>query len=110
MTTYIFLDDVRMPPDDGNKWTVVRHIDDAWASIVTAWHTSHGRGEIVISLDHDLGEDIPTGYDLVKHIECAVATQHEFKPKLEMRIHSANPVGRQNMERGIQSIYRLLGK
>lgn len=108
MTTYIFLDDVRIPPNDGNEWVLVRDIESAMRLLIEAWY--YRSDDIVLSLDHDLGDNIPTGNDLVNQIERAVATQHEFKPKLEMRIHSANSVGRQNMERGIQSIYRLLGK
>ena len=114
MTIFIFLDDVRMPPDDGNLWILARDIDRAWVELVYAWHHNEGQ-EIVLSLDHDLGQDkngkdLDNGNDLVKRIEKAVATQYGFKPKLEMRIHSANPVGQQNMEAGIRSIYRLLEK
>ncbi len=108
MTTYIFLDDIRIPPNDGNEWMVVRDIEGAMRLLIEAWFCRSD--DIVLSLDHDLGDNIPTGYDLVKQLEEMVATQHEFKPKIEMRIHSANPVGRQNMERGIQSIYRMLGR
>jgi len=108
MTTYIFLDDIRTPPNDGNEWTLVQDIESAMRLLIEAWYCRSD--DIVLSLDHDLGDNVPTGNDLVNQIERMVATQYEFKPKLEMRIHSANPVGRQNMERGIQSIYRLLGK
>lgn len=108
MTTYIFLDDIRNPPDDGHLWKIARDVDSAMRFLFEAWFVRSD--DIVLSLDHDLGEDTPTGYDLVNHIECAIASQPYFRPKLEMRIHSANPVGRQNMERGIQSIYRFLSK
>ncbi len=116
MTTYIFLDDIRMPPDDGNRWIVVRDVDGAWHQLLTAWYTSKGTGEIVISLDHDLGEDAsgkeyPNGNDFVNKLEHAIALlSPEFRPNVELRIHSANPVGRQNMERGIQAIYKRLGR
>lgn len=50
----------------------------------------------VLSLDHDLGEDengniLPTGYDLVKFI-----CENNFSIN-EIYIHTANPVGRENM-------------
>jgi len=114
MTTFIFLDDVRMPPDDGNIWILARDIDRAWVELVYSWHFNKG-DKIILSLDHDLGQDkdgkdLLNGNDLVKRIEKAVATQFDFKPNLELRIHSANPVGQQNMEAGIRSIYRLLEK
>lgn len=106
MTTFIFLDDIRNPPDDGHLWKIARDTDSAMRLLFEAWFCRSD--DIVLSLDHDLGDNIPTGYDLVKQLEEMIATQHEFKPKIEMRIHSANPVGRQNMECGIQSIYRML--
>jgi len=55
---------------------------------------SYGDGEAVeaLSLDHDLG-DGPTGYDLLKTVE-----QYRVPLPLDVRIHSANPVGRESME------------
>lgn len=45
----------------------------------------------IISLDHDLGEN-KTGYDVVKFM-----VQESIFPK-EIYIHSANPIGAQNMK------------
>ncbi len=111
MATFIFLDDIRNPPDDGNEWYVVRKMEDALDVIIGATHVR--RDELIVSLDHDLGQDEygierSSGYDLVRVIEEMIGTDPTFRPRLELRIHSANPVGRQNMERGIRSIYRLL--
>lgn len=56
-----------------------------------------------ISLDHDLGDDAHgTGYDVIAWIEEAVVTRG-FKPP-RITIHSANPVGRDRMLRGIAAI------
>jgi hypothetical protein len=115
MTTFIFLDDLRMPPNDGNVWIVARNIDAAWVELIMAWYKSHGSEQITLSVDHDLGQDeygqeLPNGYELIKRIEAAIACSYDFRPKLTLQIHSANPVGIQNMERGIESIYRFLGK
>ena len=45
----------------------------------------------VICLDHDLGEE-KTGYDICKYI----VENHIYCP--EYRLHTSNPVGRQNMK------------
>lgn len=63
-----------------------------------------------ISFDHDLGTDSNgnlhlTGYDLAKIIE-KKAFEGKMKP-LGWAIHSANPVGRQNIERAMQNAERF---
>ena len=50
----------------------------------------------LISLDHDLGEEKGTGYEVAKFIEEAAFNQE--LTRLSWEIHSANPVGRKNME------------
>ena len=102
-TLFIFLDDIRDPPSD--EWIVVRDAVTAYHHIVDAWVA--GR-TIVISLDHDLGEDIPTGYDLLNWIEKDIATDDYLRPNISFRIHSANPVGRDNMTRAIGAIERIM--
>ena len=113
MTTYIFLDDIRLPPNDGNEWILVRDIESAMRLLIEAWYCRDD--DIVLSLDHDLGKDadgkdLPDGNDLVCMIERAAATEHSFRPKLQLHIHSDNCVEIQQMQAGIQSIYRFLGK
>lgn len=76
--------------DDAIKW-----IEESWDDIV------------YISLDHDLGED-QTGYDIACHIEnllhrCIINQYH----LPELRCHSANPAGRENIVRAFQSIERF---
>jgi hypothetical protein len=93
----LFLDDVRNPPD--NSWTVTRDAHKCIALLKL------GKVE-VISLDHDLGENTPTGYDVLKWIE-KVTALGEFTPPKEIRVHSANPVGRGVMDAAIVSIRRF---
>jgi len=102
-TLFIFLDDVRDPPSD--HWTVVRDTAYAYELIRKAFSEER---EMVLSLDHDLGEDVPTGYDLLNWIEKDIATQEHFRPKISFLIHSANPVGRDNMARAIGAIERMM--
>jgi hypothetical protein len=59
-----------------------------------------------ISLDHDLGENEMTGYDFLRWLESQVFLGNikSFPP---IKIHSANPVGRKNMELALASIKRM---
>lgn len=90
----IWLDDERPMPDDGFD-IHVKTAKDAIKLLRT--------GEIeFISLDHDLGpEEAGTGYDVARWIEeqaynCALE-------RVDWEIHSANPVGRKNMEAALNN-------
>lgn len=92
---WVYLDDVRDPPA---SFVLARNYHEAIELLET--------GEVVgISLDHDLGEEL-TGYDVLKWIEEKVVVEG-FCPPETMVIHSANPVGVQNMTRAIASIERF---
>lgn len=64
-------------------------------------------GVVEISLDHDLGDEATcgTGYQVACWIEERVALDG-FEPPT-IKIHSANSVGRERMQRAIESIERL---
>ncbi len=88
----VWLDDVRVMP--AQSFTV--HVTTAAEAIDLL---ATGRVE-AISLDHDLGPaEAGTGYDVAKYIE--ENAYHGRLPKLEWAIHSANAVGRKNMERAL---------
>src|SRR2546423_4313750 len=92
----VYLDDVREAP---KGWCRVYWPDEAIALLESGSVTE-------ISLDHDLGDDSRgTGYDVVRWIEEAVVTRQFIPPKIS--VHSANPVGRDRMLRGIESIQRV---
>jgi len=93
----VYLDDVREAPQG---WTRVYWPDEAIALLE--------RGGVVdLSLDHDLGDDLRgTGYDVVRWIEEAVVLR-EFTPP-RIAVHSANPVARDRMLRGIEAIERAI--
>jgi len=96
----LWIDDIRVPPDD--EWVWVKNYDDARRYITINWY------EITdISLDHDLGENSKTGYDILVYIEGYLATGGRTCPWITFNVHSANPVGCKNMEAAIQSIKRL---
>ncbi len=100
----IFLDDVRSPVGnitaEPDEWLWVKTAPEAFNLIVAG-------GVEEISLDHDLGDGQPTGYDLCKWIMEVV-----FKKRLKsvplMSIHSMNPVGAENMNQMIKTIRRLV--
>jgi len=99
----IWLDDLRDAPND--SWTVARTVQDAFDLLLD----NCGFVEEV-SLDHDLGEtDILTGYDFVNILEGMVGTGEMRSVILpdKFSIHSANPVGRKNMQAAIDSIERI---
>lgn len=98
----IYLDDVREAPEG---WTRVywprEAIDLLKTNVVEE-----------ISLDHDLGDtDVEhprTGYDVLLWIEKAVATSPMPSPVPKITIHSANSVGRERMQRAVESIERFV--
>lgn len=92
MSYKLYLDDIRMPTEP--EWKVVRSFNDAISLI-------NGLGcPEFISFDHDLGRDSLTGYDLAKWIVEKDLDNPGFIPKnFEFNVHSANPVGAENIER-----------
>jgi hypothetical protein len=97
----LYLDDVRTPQTDG--WTIVRNYDD-----FVDWITTKGLPE-EISFDHDLAEVYydpssvsegfkyheKTGYDCAKWL-CEYCWTNGL-PIPTWNVHSANPVGRDNI-------------
>lgn len=90
----IFLDDVRMPPD--GDWMIVRSASPAMA-LVLSGNVTH------ISFDHDLGEEL-SGYAVACCIEAAA--YYNKIPRMTWEIHSANPVGRENIRRAMENADR----
>jgi hypothetical protein len=108
----IWLDDIRDAPDD--SWFVIRSPWACLAVIVVMDEYDPENGLEVLSLDHDLaafdykGEE-RTGYWLLCRLEELAHKYPQFRSKLpkEYRIHSANPVGRRNMQAAIDSLERI---
>lgn len=90
----IFMDDMRPGPmgdagwganlTDWMSWVIVRSIENVKQFLEMGIVDQ-------LSLDHDMGIQ-DTGYDLVKWM-----AEHEVWPKGQIWIHSANPVGVENM-------------
>jgi hypothetical protein len=93
----VWLDDCRPMPADFNVWA--RTAAEAIALIETDT-------VIFISLDHDLGDEAicGTGYQVAKRIE---ELAHDGAiPPIDWAVHSANPVGRANMEAAMRGARR----
>jgi len=87
----LYLDDIRNPKTDG--WVIVRSYEEFVNFI-----TEHGLPN-TMSLDHDLG-GISSGYDCVKWL---VYEKRLDIREVDINVHSANPVGRENMEKLIEN-------
>lgn len=81
------MDDVRNPKTNG--WTIVRNYEEF------VKHIEENGLPDEISFDHDLGEDIKTGYDCAKWL-CNYCWTNGI-PIPTYNVHSANPVGRDNI-------------
>ena len=92
----LFVDDVRDAPDF--SWKVVRSYKEA-IDVLKSEKVQ------ILSLDHDLGEDL-TGYDIINWLEKKVYHE-EIEPPKKILVHSANPVGVDNIKRAINSIERF---
>lgn len=88
--TSVWLDDVRPMPEGFD--VAARSFDEAVRLLST--------GSVVeISFDHDLGEG-PTGYDVACIIERAA--MEGVLGRIKWAIHSANPVGRKNIQAAME--------
>lgn len=92
----VWLDDVRPMPEGYDV-----HVKTAQEAINLL---KSGR-VCMISLDHDLGdESVETGYTVARYIEQAA---HEGTLGfVAVNLHTANPVGRRNMEAAIRNAQR----
>ncbi len=89
----IWLDDLRPVPEGYEGARSVREAID----LIEQIEASDGEIEL-IDVDHDLGDWAPYGGDAIKLLDYLVERE-TFYP---IQIHTANPVGRANMERMIR--------
>lgn len=93
----IWLDDLRPAP---NGYNIAQSVNEAIKLIVDA---ENNNIEIeLIDLDHDLGDYASDGGDAIKLLDW-LAERESFYP---VAIHTANPVGRANMERMIKRFWK----
>jgi hypothetical protein len=96
MDKKLYLDDLRELPD--NSFILVRSYEEAINYVKDNGIPSF------ISFDHDLGIDedgklLPTGYDFAKYlVEMDMDDIYKFPKNFSFHVHSANPVGKVNIE------------
>lgn len=93
----IWVDDIRPAP---NGYETVRSVNEA-ISLITGAEEAGTEIEL-LDLDHDLGDYYPDGGDAIKLLDW-LAERETFYP---VKIHTANPVGRANMERMITRYWK----
>lgn len=90
----IWVDDLR-PAPDGYLWlNSVNEVIETIKLSEYIYNSFHSLVRIeVIDLDHDAGDYVRFGGDYIKILDWMEATGRAYP----IRIHTANPVGRQNM-------------
>ena len=93
----IWLDDLRPAPEG---YVVTKSVNEA-ISVVTGAEEKNIEIEL-LNIDHDLGDYAVDGGDAIKLLDW-LAERETFYP---IKIHTANPVGRANMERIIDRYWK----
>ena len=114
----LFIDDERDPKDV--TWLGV---GDRYAHLNYEWYVVRSYAEAVeliqtfgcmpetVSFDHDLGDGVPTGYDLAKWMVAqalAFPDAYGFSADFVLIVHSKNPVGAANIKGYFDSYFRHL--
>jgi len=91
--TNMYIDDERCPRDSVSFDLITRSYTEA-----TEWMSENGCPSYV-SFDHDLGDKVPTGFDIAKWmVEQDLNSKGKFIPEdFIFNVHSANPVGSANI-------------
>ena len=90
----LFLDDERYPSDKDplKDWVIARTVNEAQDLIRDCGMPYR------MSLDHDLGDGIPTGYDFIKWlVEQDMDDVIDIDVIIYFYVHSQNPVGAENI-------------
>ena len=85
----IWIDDIRKKPEGYDFWC--RSVNGAMQRIVLL--EKQGEEIELLDLDHDAGDFAADGGDYIRLLDWLEATGRNYP----IRVHSMNPVGRQNM-------------
>lgn len=106
MSYSLFLDDERHPKTE-REFVIVRSYGEA-----VAYVKKHGIPEY-ISFDHDLGEVDATGIDYSGYTFAKWICEHIIETEgqmFEWNVHSANPIGAQNINGYLQQFANFYSK
>jgi len=95
----IWLDDERKAP---SGWIHFKTVPE----LISFYEINHDN-IIEMSLDHDLGENTPPGYKFLLWLEKKMYFK-EYTSIPDIKVHSANPVGKKRMIQTINSIKKRL--
>lgn len=85
----LYIDDIRLPNNFNNFNTIF--VVQTYEEAIDFINNKAQDYQVYISFDHDLGEE-KSGYDIAKYlVENQIAIEG-------FKVHSANPVGRMNIE------------
>ncbi len=85
----LYIDDIRLPNNFNNFNTIF--VARTYKEAIDFINNKAQYYQVYISFDHDLGEE-KSGYDIAKYlVENQIAIEG-------FKVHSANPVGRMNIE------------
>jgi len=102
----MFIDDVRYPPDDGNKWIIIRSYDQ-----FVDYAMENKILPNFISFDHDLGMESENGHELVKDmLNSVIDGFNELPEDFAYEVHSANPVGAKNIHGVLECYFKYKDK
>lgn len=92
----LFLDDERYPVRE-QDFIIARTVDEAIILCDAMGCPQH------VSFDHDLGDGIPTGHDFAKYLVEKDLDTGFIPANFSYYIHSANPVGKRNIDTLLKS-------
>jgi hypothetical protein len=95
----LWLDDIRDAPDE--TWAVARTYHEARMLVEL-----HGWPRLV-SFDHDLGSNEWNGLSFAKFLIAKDLDFQSMPADFEYKIHSANPIGRENIDGLFKSYFKF---
>jgi hypothetical protein len=115
MKYQIFLDDERNPSDVfwANEYMLNKYRDESWIicrnkmQFISAIFDHNKIVPSFISFDHDLGDNEPTGYDILKWmIEMDMDNVITIPEDFDFFVHSKNPIGERNIKSYLSNYIR----
>lgn len=99
----LFIDDLRFPVKE-NEFIIARSAEQAIALCEKMGCPQY------ISFDHDLGDKVASGFDFAKYLVEKDLDTGFIPDNFDYYIHSANPVGRENIDGLLQGYIKFKKK